>query len=106
MRRCREMPRLGGDDRRGEKGPCAYVPPMDPWSRIHESSGLLASVFTGASPAFLSVLFSRFCSSQRDAEVAELSSQTRNHRWLAVSLGSDAETSSTEPVSGWPKSSS
>jgi len=30
MRRCREMLGLGGDDRRGEKGPYAYVPPMHP----------------------------------------------------------------------------
>jgi len=41
MRRCREMPGLGGDDRRGEKGPYAYVPPMHPWSRVPEGSGLL-----------------------------------------------------------------
>ena len=32
-----------GELRRGEMGPDAYVAPMHPWFRVHESSGQLVS---------------------------------------------------------------
>ena len=48
----------------------------------------------------LARLFGRaLCSSLREAEESELSVHTSTYRWPAVLLSSDAETSSTEPVS-------
>ena len=67
-------------------------------SRVGEGSGLFLVSLQAASPFVLGHLHG-ICSSLRVAGDSELSASTRNYRWLAVLLGSDAETSSTKPVS-------
>ena len=69
----------------------ACVAPMHPWSRVHEGSGLFASVLQDARMIFLAGAFLRLCASQRDAGATELSVHKCTYRWPAVSLGSDAE---------------
>ena len=94
MRRCREMARAGWRRPSGEMGLYACVAPMHTWCRVHESSGLLVSYRPLAS--FCPVLFRHFLliPARRCGLRAERT--TTKYRWLAVSLGSDAETSSTK----------
>ena len=83
--------RAGRRDRRGRMGLYACVAPMHPCLALARAPACLLVSLQAASPFCARYNLHGICSSLRAAGDSELSASTRNYRWLAVSLGSDAD---------------